>query len=641
MKKTTAIVMMFLLVMAFAEAKKVEEVKKPKYWFMNPFDRLWDAVLSLQQQIREIGEGLQGPQGPEGEPGPQGPQGEQGPAGPQGPQGETGPKGETGPVGPQGEAGTCDPSVLARLDALEARLAVLEETAIFAEVCDGTDNDKDGEIDEDFSLMDDEINCGACGNVCAQGEICGEGECKKLLCTEQEVYDLLSCAAPTMGIVSGCEGFSDTCQVFVDSLEQQDFMPLFACAFLKGCEGTGFVGCLQEECSSEYSAFLYSYDSCAQDSDCYSSTCKEGVCNQGICIQVTAADGTSCESDVCMLDEQCLSGVCRGVPACDDSDVSTVDYCEPSDGSYTCVYEVDPEQLDQDGDGYSPAEEDCDDSNPDMNPGTEDICDGLDNDCDGVPDAGFNLGEECGEGVCGGGYMVCDSQGGSVCSTIEQAYQEVCDGVDNDCDGLVDEDYPNEPCQYNIGSCVVYGNMICAGDGGMFCSGDESMCFRCGNGGCDYGECESCTEDCGCDDGNMCTVGDTCDSDGCIPGDMPLDCDDGNSCTEDYCNAFSGCVHQALPGYPCSGGICVQDQCMSINGAYCSEDQECASGFCVDGVCCNGGCEGTCQKCNLSGSIGTCSVIPANQDPDSECPFQECSYTGYCNGASSCQQYSC
>jgi len=72
------------------------------------------------------------------------------------------------------------------------------------------------------------------------------------------------------------------------------------------------------------------------------------------------------------------------------------------------------------------------------------ICDGLDNDCDGVIDDGFVLGGPCTEGVGAcerPGFTVCDAGGAGIqCSAVPGTpFPEACDGADNDCDGLVDE----------------------------------------------------------------------------------------------------------------------------------------------------------------------------------------------------------
>src|SRR6185369_16225077 len=55
------------------------------------------------------------------------------------------------------------------------------------------------------------------------------------------------------------------------------------------------------------------------------------------------------------------------------------------------------------------------------------------------------------------------------------------------------------------------------------------------------------------------------------------------------------------------------DSCAGGTGA------DCTTSSCVDGFCCGGGCSGTCEACNVSGSEGTCTGIAANTDPASEC----------------------
>jgi hypothetical protein len=60
-------------------------------------------------------------------------------------------------------------------------------------------------------------------------------------------------------------------------------------------------------------------------------------------------------------------------------------------------------------------------------------------------------------------------------------------------------------------------------------------------------------------------------------------------------------------------------------GDACAADERCASGTCVDGVCCNTSCEGVCTACDVASALGTCSPIPAGTDPDGECGSVSCS----------------
>jgi hypothetical protein len=71
-------------------------------------------------------------------------------------------------------------------------------------------------------------------------------------------------------------------------------------------------------------------------------------------------------------------------------------------------------------------------------------CDGKDNDCDGEVDESFEKkGQVCGMSpICGVGYFQCNALGKLVCvGAVPEV--ESCDGEDNDCDGLVDENFPD------------------------------------------------------------------------------------------------------------------------------------------------------------------------------------------------------
>jgi hypothetical protein len=76
--------------------------------------------------------------------------------------------------------------------------------------------------------------------------------------------------------------------------------------------------------------------------------------------------------------------------------------------------------------------------------------------------------------------------------------------------------------------------------------------------------------------------------------------------------------------------------CNLPRGAGCTNDEQCASSFCVDRVCCADACAGKCRACNQPGNDGVCIGYAPMTDPEVECASgMTCNGAGACGAASS------
>jgi len=195
-------------------------------------------------------------------------------------------------------------------------------------------------------------------------------------------------------------------------------------------------------------------------------------------------------------------------------------------------------------------------------------------------------------GVCSG-KRVCTPGGLSACDAASAA-EEQCNGLDEDCDGAVDE--PKEKD----------GDLINLCDDGNECTKD--LCK--GSGGCQHEVIEG-----ECKDGDPCTAGDHCQDGSCVGN--PVICDDDNACTDDKCDGLGGCVFENNTSDcddqdPCTvADECEQGVCLGVALACdCFSDTDCAA--LDDGNECNGS-----LRCDTTQVPHECVV-----DPETvvECP---------------------
>ncbi len=118
---------------------------------------------------------------------------------------------------------------------------------------------------------------------------------------------------------------------------------------------------------------------------------------------------------------------------------------------------------------------------------------------------------------------------------------------------------------------------------------------------------------------------------------------DASACAPFACNGARCFVACTTDANCVAGKVCSDNSCgLKLNGAFCADRRECASGNCAQGVCCATGCASACKSCALSASMGICTNVPDGQpDPTGTCLDggpASCGNTGKCQ-AGTCQSY--
>lgn len=181
-----------------------------------------------------------------------------------------------------------------------------------------------------------------------------------------------------------------------------------------------------------------------------SATIPPGYVDNDLDCDDNASDVNPGAPEICdLVDNDCDGVVDDGVTTTWYRDADYDEYGDPNDAVESC----------EQPNGYVPDGTDCDDQDPQINPGWDESCDGIDNDCDGqtdeapAHDGGFvyfsdldldGFGGEawgfCTEPVpVPDGFVALGGDCDDGNPEIRPGATEVCDGVDNDCDGETDE----------------------------------------------------------------------------------------------------------------------------------------------------------------------------------------------------------
>ncbi|MEE2789518.1 MAG: MYXO-CTERM sorting domain-containing protein, partial [Myxococcota bacterium] len=370
-----------------------------------------------------------------------------------------------------------------------------------------------------------------------------------------------------------------------------------------------------------------------------------GESAEELCVATQWGRGLPCsdedQDDICLRDDNC-----PGIPNPDqlDEDEDGVgDLCDNcpkianppdtnvcrdlndaicQDGSQEgCTCRIEQADSDQDGQGDQCDRVLCspgpipDGVGPDFVP--DEICDGRDNDCDGLIDVKPDgtpavVPGRCATGLaaaCAVGAWQCIS-GTTRCVPDNGPTEELCDLVDNDCDGKIDEGVRNQ-----CGSCGGLGQEQCDGFDDD-CDGILDEDAVCGEGlGCYEAECLPA-----CDaDGNCAAGAEAFCADGaCVPWCRLNGCEgEGETCTNMGCqNLCSGVECQG--DEVCFEGECGSNDCVRLG---CPDGQRCRPDGCEDDPCADKEC-GAESFCRDGECVFSCAEV--------SCPAAEACIDGLC-----------
>ena len=421
----------------------------------------------------------------------------------------------------------------------------------------------------------DSANCGACGNLCAGGQVCRKGVCA---CPGQSVLCNGVCVNPRAD-EANCGECGVTCVA--------------------------------------------------------SSPCTEAICRQGTCRQVPRPNGSPCDDgDACTQTDTCQYGDCVGANpiVCTATDqCHGPGVCDPATG--ICSNPNKPNGVDCNDGNACTAGDTCQDgvctggtalSCTSASPCTVARCDPV----SGCVSALVAPGVACGDGDPCNGNDVCDGAGNCVPGTPVRC--DPCNRCDLNTGACVASD-EGLSCPGDGNLC--YRDFVCRSGA---CVGIDPVACAASDQCHDAGTCDPKTGLCSnpdkadgttCDDGNACTRTATCRGGVCTGGD-PVACTALDGCHDPgMCDPATGiCSNPAKPdgaacddGNACTrGGVCVSGSCLGADPVACHAPDAChdagtcdpVTGRCSDPVLNPGFCaiDGACVEADRSAPDNPCLV---------------------------------